>query len=168
MTKQERLKLMAEIQFFKNLKDSELDNMADDESNFLHYKEGEYIINQGESETPIYILLKGKAIVTRNQNPNSELAKLKYGAVFGTVSTTESPLRETNVIAQNDALVFRIEEKMVQSFDMETNKMFCRLRKQVLLERLEKLTLVVADLKAEIALLAVEGGEEDEEFDWDL
>lgn len=129
MTKQERLKLMAEIQFFKDLQDQELDNMADNENNFLRYKEGEFIIHQGESETPIYILLKGKAIVTRNQNPNSELAKLKYGSVFGTVSLTESPLRQTNVIAQNDVMVFKINEDMVQSFDAGTNKVFCRLRK---------------------------------------
>ena len=159
---------MKEVQFFKDLQDQELDKMADNEDNFLRYKKGEHIIHQGESETPIYILLKGKALVTRNQNPNSELAKLKYGSIFGTVSLTESALRQTNVIAHNDVVVFRIDEDMVRSFDAETNKVFCRLRKQVLIERLEVLTLVVADLKAEIALLTIEGGEEDAKFDWDF
>jgi signal-transduction protein with cAMP-binding, CBS, and nucleotidyltransferase domain len=169
MTKQERLKLMEEIQFFKDIEGQELDKMAENEDNFLHYKEGDYIIQQGETDTPIYILLKGKAIVTRNQNPNSELAKLKYGAVFGTVSMTENALRQTNVIARNDVVVFRIEKSMVQSFDAGTNKVFCRLRRGVLIERLEGLTLVVADLKAEIALLTIEGGEEENAgFDWDL
>lgn len=168
MTKQERLKLMQEVPFLKDIDNIELDRMAGCDDYFLYFKEGEYIIHQGESETPVYIILKGKAIVTRNQNPNSELAKMKYGAVFGTVSVTESPLRQTNVIAQNDAVVFKIENELIESFDEETNKKFCKLRKDVLLERLEKLTLVVADLKAEIALLAVEEGEENAEFNWDF
>jgi signal-transduction protein with cAMP-binding, CBS, and nucleotidyltransferase domain len=168
MTRQERLKLMQEIQFFKDLDGHVLDNLADCDDYFFHFKEGEYIIQQGESDTPVYILLKGKAIVTRNQNPNSELAKLNYGSVFGTVSLTENPLRETNVIARNDVMVFRMKRDLVETFDEETQKLFCRLCKQVLVERLEKLTLIVADLKAEIALLTVEGGEEDSEFDWDL
>jgi signal-transduction protein with cAMP-binding, CBS, and nucleotidyltransferase domain len=172
MTKQERLKLMSEVQFFKNLNDLERDRLADSEDNFQSFSEGDYIIQQGEIETPIYIMLKGKAIVTRNQNPNSELAKLKYGSVFGTVSLAENALRQTNVVAQNDVLVFRIEEGLIESFDEETRKMFSLLRRHVLVERLEKLTLVIADLKAEIELLAVEGGEEggeeDVEFNWDL
>lgn len=168
MTKQERLKLVEEIPFFKEISEDERDKLADNEDNFLFYKDGEYIINQGESETPIYILLKGKAIVTRNQNPNSELAKLKYGAVFGTVSMTESALRQTNVIAQNDVVVFRIKPEMAQAFEQETHKKFCQLRREVLIERLERLTLVVADLKAETELLRIESGEEDAEFNWDL
>lgn len=159
---------MREVPFFKSLDDQELDRMAACEDYFLYFKKGDYIIRQGESETPIYILIKGKAIVTRNQNPNSELAKMKYGAVFGTVSFTESPLRETNVIAQNDAVVFKIEKGLIESFNEETHKKFCRLRKDVLLERLERLTMIVADLKAEIALLAVEEGEENAEFNWDF
>ena len=158
---------MQEVQFFKDIDSHELDRMADCEDYFLYFKEGDYIIHQGESETPIYILLKGKAIVTRNQNPNSELAKMKFGAVFGTVSVTESPLRQTNVIAQNDAVVFKIEEELIETFDEDTHKKFCKLRKDVLLERLERLTLIVADLKAEIALLTVEGAE-DVEFSWDF
>ena len=93
---------------------------------------------------------------------------MKYGAVFGTVSFTEIPLRETNVIAQNDAVVFKIEKDLIESFNEETHKKFCRLRKEVLLERLERLTLIVADLTAEIALLAVEEGGEGEDFNWDL
>ena len=159
---------MSEVRFFKDLKDHELDKMADHEDNFLYYKEGEFIINQGESGTPIYILLKGKAVVTRNQNPKSELAKLKYGAVFGTVSISEGEYRQTNVIAQNDVVVFRVRRDFVESFDEETRQMFCRLRRQVLIDRLERLTLIVADLRAEIELLAVEGGEEDSEFNWDI
>ena len=93
---------------------------------------------------------------------------MKYGAVFGTVSFTEIPLRETNVIAQNDAVVFKIEKDLIEPFNEETHKKFCRLRKEVLLERLERLTLIVADLTAEIALLAGEEGGEGEDFNWDL
>ncbi len=159
---------MSEVQFFKDLDELERDKLADSEDNFLSFTEGDYIIQQGEAETPIYIMLKGKAIVTRNQNPNSELAKLKYGSVFGTVSLAENALRQTNVVAQNEVLVFRIEEGLIESFDEETRKMFCLLRRQVLVERLEKLTLMIADLKAEIELLTVEGGEEDTEFNWDF
>lgn len=159
---------MREVKFFKELHSDERDKMASHEENFSYYKEGEFIIRQGEAETPVYILLKGKAIVTRNQNPKSELAKIKYGSVFGSVSLTASDHRETNVIAQNDVMVFRMEKGLIDSFDEETNKVFCRLRKEVLCERLERLTLVVADLKSEIALLTVEGGEEDAEFKWDF
>jgi signal-transduction protein with cAMP-binding, CBS, and nucleotidyltransferase domain len=168
MTKQERLKLMSEVQFFKDLDDLKRDQLADAEENFQNFKEGDFIIQQGETETPIYILLKGKAIVTRNQNPNSELAKLKYGSVFGTVSLAENALRQTNVVAQNEVVVFKIEEDLVESFDEETEKIFSRLRRQVLVERLERLTLVVADLKAEIELLSVDEDHENVEFEWDF
>jgi signal-transduction protein with cAMP-binding, CBS, and nucleotidyltransferase domain len=168
MTKQERLKLMSEVPFFQDLDDLKRDQLADSEDYFQSFKEGEYIICQGETETPIYILLKGKAIVTRNQNPNSELAKLKYGSVFGSVSLAESALRQTNVVAQNEVLVFRIEEDLIESFDEKTNKIFNRLRRQVLVERLERLTLIIADLKSEIELLATEDGDEATEFDWDF
>ena len=57
----------------------------------------------------VFILLKGEAIVTRNDLPKVTINTLTMGALFGEVSFLTQTPRTTNIFAKSNAKVLKLD-----------------------------------------------------------
>ena len=60
----------------------------------------------------VFILLKGEAIVTRNDLPKVTINTLTMGALFGEVSFLTQTPRTTNIFAKSNAKVLKLDQKL--------------------------------------------------------
>ncbi|MEO5376831.1 MAG: cyclic nucleotide-binding domain-containing protein [Magnetococcus sp. DMHC-6] len=103
------LKAMEQIPFFWHFTPEEKADLVKTEALFEHYLDGEYIIHEGGGDSSLFIMISGKALVTRNVRPSLILATLESGAVFGELSFLTNRTRSTNVIAQGEVTVFKLD-----------------------------------------------------------
>ncbi|MBF0188480.1 MAG: cyclic nucleotide-binding domain-containing protein [Magnetococcales bacterium] len=87
---------------------------------FIRYNKGEAIVHEGELDPTFYILIHGKAIVSKQHYPNRILAKLTPGMIFGEMGFLANQPRSTDVTALSDeTVVMRIDEKTL--FDLRSS-----------------------------------------------
>lgn len=67
-----------------------------------NYKQGDYIIKQGESGNVFYFIEEGNAIATKSVDgaPPKEVMKYEPGSYFGELALLSSEPRAANIIAQ--------------------------------------------------------------------
>jgi len=76
----------------------------------VKYKEGDYVIHQGEETDTFYVIVEGKAAVTKKNDPDDEAEKeqfimeLQAGQYFGERALIEQAPRAANVIAKDGML----------------------------------------------------------------
>jgi flavin-dependent dehydrogenase len=84
------------------------------ESNALGrlYKDGEVIINQGETEDCMYIIQSGKVMITRlNHGKEVKLAELSEGDFFGEMALFEHKIRSATVRSMGESRVLTVDKK---------------------------------------------------------
>lgn len=112
--------LLRRIDFFDTLVDDEIRDILSLSKLFQKYQRGEYIIKEGEQDNALFIILKGKVVVTKRNNPQAQLAILSEGAPFGELAFVSKRARVTDVIAyQGETTVLRIDEAMLAQSSME-------------------------------------------------
>lgn len=100
------------IPFFREFSQEEKISMASLSTHLMNFKDGISIIRQGRIESALYVLLKGKVKVTRDEQPRVDLAKLKPGAIFGEIAFISKRPRSTNVISMGDSMVLKIDSTL--------------------------------------------------------
>ena len=100
MKEKETLGLMKSISFFKPFTLNEKKTMTSIDSHIVEYKKGEHVIRQWEKDSTIFVLLKGRHIITKNKVPDAELNTLNVGAMFGEVPLITGKTRWIIVIAK--------------------------------------------------------------------
>lgn len=75
------------------------------------FKEGDYIIQQGEQGDKFYLLDEGTAMATKNQTNGQMVTLMQYekGSYFGEKALLTSEVRAANVIATSDVLALSLE-----------------------------------------------------------
>jgi CRP-like cAMP-binding protein len=112
--------LLRRVEFFDQLSDEELRQVASTPKFFQKFAMGKYIITEGSEDHSLYILLKGKAVVTKKSRPKFPLAILNEGTAFGEMSLISKRPRATDVIAyQGEAMTLRIDEKFLEEVPAE-------------------------------------------------
>lgn len=118
------------IQFKKNI--SIFNNMSDEEIafvvkdvEFLEYSLGEVIIQQGDMDRRIYLLLRGECKVLVN---NKEVATIKHRQTFGEFSPITKQKRTASIVASSatkviafDLALDQVEQKMKGFSSLYTN-----------------------------------------------
>lgn len=124
---------------------SEIMNLFNKDINIMPYKKDSYIIKEGISGGMFYILAEGKVSVTKKE-PDGKvviLATLKPGDFFGEISLITGATRLTNVIADEDVLVFGVGKDDFFEIFMGNEKiksimeMKCNIRKASTSEKLK-------------------------------
>lgn len=150
LTKDEFLGLLYRIGFFKHFTPEEKYKVADCQSFTESYIEGDYIIQEGDSAESFYILLKGKAYVTKNSLPRLKLSELKPGSVFGEISLLANSPRTTNIIAAEDTLVLRLNSELDSLLGAPLG---CKIRDQlvkILVLKLERMNQSLMQIKKRV------------------
>ena len=82
-TSQETLRLINNIPFFESFSPTEKQEFAGLSNQVIEYSDKTAIVEEGQTDMAVFILLKGEAIVTRNDLPKVTINTLTIGALFG-------------------------------------------------------------------------------------
>ncbi|MBF0446342.1 MAG: cyclic nucleotide-binding domain-containing protein [Magnetococcales bacterium] len=132
------VKLIAKVPFFSKLSEKERAILAEDDSLFEIFADGEYIVRQGvEDDYSLYILMSGNVdVINESDDAEESILTMKEGAVFGEASFLASHPRTASVRAQGQATVFKMSPKASKRLDCPMQlKINTRLSK-ILVERL--------------------------------
>jgi CRP-like cAMP-binding protein len=103
---------------FKYFTDGEKKAFCEMDHSLVEFKNGDLIIEEGETTKSLYILLEGSVLITKKRDEATiRLAKLKSGAVFGEMSFFSKKPRGTNVLAHENVLVLKLSETFFESLD---------------------------------------------------
>jgi len=113
------------------------------------FKDGQYIIKEGDQGKQIFIILNGKAKVTKNKAEGGELflTELKKGDVFGEMVLINENKRSSNVVSHNTSEILVIEYDDIFSLFVKETKIFAVL----LLNLARQITIRLNDANATIA-----------------
>ena len=103
---------------FKYFTDDEKKEFCEMDHLQVEFKNGDLIIEEGETTKSLYIILEGSVLITKKRDEATiRLAKLKSGGVFGEMSFFSKKPRGTNVLAHENVLVLKLSETFFESLD---------------------------------------------------
>ena len=106
--------LINSVSFFDDFSVEEKKTIVDLRFDVVRFSPSKVIIREGDFEDTFYILLKGSAQVVKLQKV---ITILKPGALFGELSWLGKKARISNVVAETEVVVFRLDLKKVQKCD---------------------------------------------------
>ncbi|MBF0283377.1 MAG: cyclic nucleotide-binding domain-containing protein [Magnetococcales bacterium] len=140
------LKLLEKIPFFHDFTSEELTRFIEGDSFFANYHRGDHIIREGGVDHALFILIKGAAVVTKENKPEMLIASLKPGTTFGEISFLTHQARTTNVIASEECTVFRLDGKMLAKMDLSIQNKIKDQLITVLVKRLDEMNMTLVRL----------------------
>jgi CRP-like cAMP-binding protein len=144
------VQLMSNIPFFKDFNNEEKRAIAEIKNALARFPVGEYIIRQGTFERSIYILLKGKAAVTKKEVPRAVIHTLNPGDVFGELSFLSKRPRGTNIVAKTDVMVLQFHVEFFDKLAVEIREKLKDQFLHILINRLDNMNDSVVQLKSEM------------------
>ncbi|MDH4224430.1 MAG: cyclic nucleotide-binding domain-containing protein [Deltaproteobacteria bacterium] len=113
------------IQFFSGFSDVELVRLL----KMCHtrkYREGEYVIRQGEKGDRMYLLLAGKVNIVKEREGNQELmATCGPGECFGEMAVVDSEPRSAHAVTASECMVMEIHNEIFKDVnDLLALKLF--------------------------------------------
>jgi CRP/FNR family cyclic AMP-dependent transcriptional regulator len=108
--------MIKEMPIFAEFSDKEKKAFAKMEHTLCEFRQGDIIIKDGERLTSIFLLVKGSVLISKTVNDAPiRLAKLRPGEIFGEMSFFSHRSRQSNVIANEDVLAIRIDDKFFKN-----------------------------------------------------
>ena len=105
------------IPMFNHFTESEKNMFAKLEHSLLGFKKDDVIIKEGDTFTSLYILIKGTILITKAEI-GIPIAKLSQGALFGEMSFFTKKPRYSNVIAEENVLVMKLDKSFFDVVDV--------------------------------------------------
>jgi CRP-like cAMP-binding protein len=143
------VQLIETVPFFNKFTKSEKQELAGLKNLLLRYQSLHYIIREGAYDPSFFILLKGNVRITKGQ-PEVVIAKLKTGAVFGELSWISNRPRSTNVVAEGDVIVMRINQESLEKVSQSLQNQMRNHVIDLLVSRLEATNEQLARLSKQI------------------
>ena len=135
------------IPFFEDFKREELESLASDQSHFYKFSQQDKVIQEGERDTALYILLKGTVRVTKQTSDKElTLSVLKEGAIFGEMTLLRKGKRTSSVIAESTCVIMVLKPYTLNNLD---GRLLAKIKDQLLkivLRRFERLEGKYTDL----------------------
>jgi len=164
-TPQETLRLINNIPFFKSFSSAEKQEFAELSNQVIEYSDKTAIVEEGQTDMAVFILLKGEAIVTRNDLPKVTINTLTLGALFGEVSFLTQTPRTTNIYAKARAKVLKLDQKMFEKLKPETREKLKDNFITVLVNRMCDMNTALVRLKVEMEAISQAAVDYQGEFD---
>ena len=142
----EKVDYLANVSLFSHLSKKELKRLAN-QSRYCSFKFGDIIINEGERDGRLYILISGKVNVYKSYRTMKEkrLRTLEPPAYFGEIALIDDLVRSASVVARRDTRTLCLD-KLNLDREIEKNPIIAKKLLQMLNRRLMALekTLVNA------------------------
>ncbi len=110
------IKTIDEMSMFKRFTENEKKAFAKLGHSLLGFKKDDVIIREGDTFTSLYLLIKGTFLITRAEL-SVPIAKLSQGALFGEMTFFTTKPRHSNVIANENVLVMKLDKSFFDKID---------------------------------------------------
>jgi CRP/FNR family transcriptional regulator, cyclic AMP receptor protein len=164
-TPQEILRLINNIPFFESFNSSQRQEFSGLSNQVIEYSDKTAIVEEGQTDMAVFILLKGEAIVTRNDLPKVTINTITMGALFGEVSFLTQTPRSTNIFAKSKAKVLKLDPEMFKKLKPETRDKLKDEFINVLVKRMSEMNTALVRLKVEMEAISQAAVDYQGEFD---
>jgi len=164
-TPQEILRLINNIPFFHSFNVTERQELAALNNQVIEYSDKAAIVEEGQKDMAVFIVLKGEVIVTRNDLPKVIINTLTAGALFGEVSFLMQTPRTTNVLTKSSAKVLKLDPKMFEKLNPATREKLKDKFIAVLVSRISEMNTAHVRLKVEMEAISHAASDYQTEFD---
>lgn len=139
-------KMLESIEFFDELSPDEKDALCDSGEWIREYKENVSLIEEGDPEQDLYVLIDGKAGVFKKGH-DAPVAELAAGAVFGEISFFSRKRRASSVRTLADCFIFKLSETDFVAMPCPLQKKLTFQMLKLLIGRLEKMNEVMTKIQ---------------------
>jgi CRP/FNR family cyclic AMP-dependent transcriptional regulator len=164
-TPQEILRLINNISFFQSFNVAERQEISALNNQVIEYSDNAAIVEEGQKDMAVFIVLKGEAIVTRNDLPKVIINTLTPGALFGEVSFLMQTPRTTNILTKSSAKVLKLDPKMFEKLNSQTREKLKDKFITVLVNRISEMNTALVRLKVEMEAISQAATDYQSEFD---
>ena len=133
------LAFIKKLPFFSIFSDAEKEFLSTLNNHIMFCKRHDVIVRQGEIDTTLFILIKGKIRIFKNERPKLVLAYRKPGDIFGEISYLKKTVRTANAVAETDSTFLSIDGLMFEKLSAEIQNKFRARFLDILIERLDDL-----------------------------
>jgi serine/threonine-protein kinase len=150
-SKKDIIDLLKSIPSLEAFNESELAEIADSHSIFKSFRKGGLIIEQGDMDASVCILLKGTAYIRKRERPDIEIVTLAPGQIFGEMTYILKVSRTTDVVAKSDnVMVLQLDDEMLENLSPSIISKFKDVFLLVLAKRLAEMNDKLSSLKLEV------------------
>jgi len=133
---------LKKLEFFKAFKSRELGELLD-ASMTVMFQPGDVVINEGETDNALYILVMGVAEVRKDGHL---IAVLEKGDCFGEIGFLYAVKRTATVIAQTHVLLLKVNAALLEQMSEECQLRYYKIFSENLIVRLSHTTEKAARL----------------------
>lgn len=138
MEKDDLLKIMGDIPFFEDMSKAEREELLSFEDHWMNVPSQQKVLNEGEVDAGFFVLIKGSVSITKTFPTERHLAYLMPGGIFGEVTLRNQRTRNSNVMADEDCVILRIDRQLVEQLNL---KILVKVENQIidlLIDRLDE------------------------------
>ena len=133
------LHLMKKLVFFVVFTDSQIEYLSKLKNNILSCRAGERIVRQGDFDTSLIILIKGRVKIFKTERPQVILASLTPGTIFGEIAFLKHLPRTVNVVAETGSIYLNLDCDSFDTMDPLIQNKFRSRFLDILIGRLDDL-----------------------------
>ena len=137
LAKEKILEFLNSFVFFEDFTPGEKKKFANLKSSVVYSANGDTIIKEGDFDLSIFILLKGSAAITKSSRPDSVVAKLRKGDIFGEMGYLCKGPRTANVISCGDTYSLKLDGEMIDRLNISLQGKFTSKLIDLLVHRLD-------------------------------
>ena len=133
------LHLMKKLVFFAVFTDSQIEYLSKLKNNILSCRAGGRIVRQGDFDTSLIILIKGRVKIFKTERPQVILASLTPGTIFGEIAFLKHLPRTANMVAETDSIYLNLDCDSFDTMDPLIQNKFRSRFLDILIGRLDDL-----------------------------
>ncbi len=141
---------MNKLDFFNDFTHAEKIKITHGDSFLIRCLAKTVVIKEGAKDNAIFILISGEAQVTKNEAPDTIIASLKPGDVFGEISFITRKPRATNVTTRTKAIILKLTPESWRVLGSDITRKFYSQLLRILIERISGLNDTIIKLKKEV------------------
>lgn len=132
--------MIKDMEMFKRFSDDEINAIAEMDHSLVEYKQGDVIAKEGDSSTVLHLIVKGSALVTKNQDGTKiRIARLGPGEIFGEMSFFSHKTRNSDISANEDFIAIQMDNEFFAKVSPEIRDKTKNYFIELLIKRLDKM-----------------------------
>ncbi len=136
--------MIKDVPMFQHFSEEEKKIFARGHHKLLKFKIGEAIITEGDQSSSLYLLISGTCLITKTQDKSTiRLSKLKQGELFGEMSFFTKKPRKSNVIANDDVTVLKMDKEFFAKVDPDIRDGIKNYLIELLIQRLDNMNAAI-------------------------
>lgn len=128
-----------ELPLFQEFSPEERKILLQSDGAFVKFRPSEYIINEGEVDDSIFIILRGIVHITKKSLPDIIISQLRAGSLFGEIALISDAPRTSNATAFTEVVLMKITKNMIDQLGLTLQKKLQDQLIRILAQRLDEM-----------------------------